>query len=993
MRIVLGSALLAGALPGPGPARAAATVPFPVARAGRPAATRAAAAKAGAAATCAAAEVQDHIRRITGATLPIRTDAVPVEGPRILVGESAGTRALGLPGKPFRAQEYLVRALPRAGKRAETLVLMGKDAAPSAGGMWPQRVPGRFGSAVRFEGAQVVVVPDCGFDDGVGTLEAWVWVPAARSNRHGTILRMDGADPWTYHILQRDANSDRISYTAYDGKNGHGVGADVKEGWHHLVATHDARAGKMELFIDGASVGSTTYVKTTCKGVPLGIGAYAASAAPGNPFHGLIDEVRVSRVLRAPASAGPPTADADTTLLYHFDESEGAPVDAAGSGTANLPLPGLFEEHGTLAAAYHFLERCCDVRWYAPGEVGVVCPSSPTLTVRVPEVRRAPAWEHRWITPTPLYLPGPPDRVPARDVEVWKLRMGIGGRPFWVCHSFEGYYDRFLAQHPDWFAQGYTGRPPQMCYTNEEFVRQVIQDARDYFDGKGARPGAAAMGDVFGLVPMDNNSWCKCPRCQAEINKAEAGNPQFNNGKASDYIFRFVNEVAREVKKTHPDKWIGALAYSDYAYYPAGFQVEPNVFMQLCLHTRNWWCPSMERNDLKVLSAWRGREPRRPIYLWLYYNFPALNAQYGAFHYFPGFFAHTVVSQMRRYRAAGISGVFMEHSSEFGQTYLMDQLEFYVTLKMAQDASLDGNRLIEEFFTRYYGAAAAPMKALYGRIEQTFSDPKGYPVEIRQSPAHQHQTEALAWVSLGTEERMREFAGLMAQARAAARTPLEKQRVALFEKGIWEYVAEGRSLYASRLKQRAMAPPQVRVPHLSAAGGDPNKVDWSRAVAVGKWSTVSGDATGRKVETRVAHDGTHLYVCLSEELDPARLLSTGMIYDGDDWEIFFASRRGADARRQVCIAPNGKHVATAFGEKDDRWNSGAVVASETAGGRWTVRVALPLAQVVPGGAKPGAPLFANFYRASPGASDLLAWSPNFAGSFHDTTRLGELTLE
>ena len=41
---------------------------------------------------------------------------------------------------------------------------------------------------------------------------------------------------------------------------------------------------------------------------------------------------------------------------------------------------------------------------------------------------------------------------------------------------------------------------------------------------------------MFGLVPMDNNSWCKCPRCQAELNQAEMSNQQFNNGKASDYI-------------------------------------------------------------------------------------------------------------------------------------------------------------------------------------------------------------------------------------------------------------------------------------------------------------------------------------------------------------------------------------------------------------------------------------------------------------------------
>ena len=50
----------------------------------------------------------------------------------------------------------------------------------------------------------------------------------------------------------------------------------------------------------------------------------------------------------------------------------------------------------------------------------------------------------------------------------------------------------------------------------------------------------------------------------------------------------------------------------------------------------------MEANDRKVLARVAPRRTReRPLYLWLYYCFPALNAKYGNFHYFPGFFAHT----------------------------------------------------------------------------------------------------------------------------------------------------------------------------------------------------------------------------------------------------------------------------------------------------------------------------------------------------------------
>ena len=83
------------------------------------------------------------------------------------------------------------------------------------------------------------------------------------------------------------------------------------------------------------------------------------------------------------------------------------------------------------------------------------------------------------------------------------------------------------------------------------------------------------------------------------------------------------------------------------------------------------------------------------------------------------------------------------------------------------------------------------MKELYLAIEETFGNPQNYPLEIQRSDAHQHQTKELAWVSLGTKERMERFAQFMGQAKAAARTPQEKERVALFEQGQWDYMLKG----------------------------------------------------------------------------------------------------------------------------------------------------------------------------------------------------------
>ncbi|OGV65724.1 MAG: hypothetical protein A3K19_25875 [Lentisphaerae bacterium RIFOXYB12_FULL_65_16] len=965
---------------------------------GSPKATIVLAKDASCAARFAAAELQEHVKKITGATLPMVADDQPAVGTTILVGESAATRALGLKSGDFKPQEHLVRFLPN------TIVLMGRDAdaAQGAGVSVPPSVAGKFGNGRRFDGKTTVIcLPGDLFDDAVGSLEAWVWIPAQPQPTHGTILRLDGANPWTYHIIQRDANSNRLSYTTYDGGQGHGLGSvDLAEGWHHVLGTYEAAAKKMELFVDGRSVGTTVYVRTTCKGAVLGVGGIADSAGklPGNAFTGIIDEVRISKCVRSPLPEGgtaPYAVDAATTHLFHFDEDTGGPVDSAGGATLTS-LPGLFEDRGTLDAVYDFLERRCDVRWYAPTDLGVVCPQTPTLAVRGRDIRRAPAMQHRWIAGSALFMPGPPDKVPGRDRQIWMLRMRLGGKSLTVGHSFYGYYDRFLKEHPDWFAQGYgTGKPPQMCYTNPGFIAQTVQDARDYFDGKGGKAGASNADAMFGLVPMDNSEWCKCERCQAELNAAEKANQQFNNGIASDYIYNFSNKVACELRKTHPDKWLGQLAYSTYAYHPDKVKLDPNISVQLCLHTRNWWCPSMEVNDRKVLADWRRGEPDRPLYLWLYYCFPALNAQYGHFHYFPGFFAHAVVEQMKMYHDARVTGIFLENSSECNESYLMDQLEFYVTFKLADDPSLDGNALIDEFFTRYYGAAAGPMKELYCRIEDTFSNPKYYPPEIQNSAAHQHQTEELAWGSLGTDLRMADLASLMDQAKAAASSDIEKQRVAVFEKGIWNYMVEGRAKYLESKKLRAQPPPQVSVPRLTApADGDPAKVDWDRAALLSGWGGLSGGAAKRQIEGRIAWDGRFVYLQFSDSVDPARLVSNADVWGSDDWELFFALQR-SKPYRQLAVAPNGKTASLSWTQEGSgTWDSGVAAVSDTSGkDRWTVRLALPVEKFLPGEIKGGSKVYANFYRGAPEAGGYLAWTPPFANGFHDLTRLAELTLE
>ena len=767
------------------------------------------------------------------------------------------------------------------------------------------------------------------------------------------------------------------------------------------------------------------------KGVRVLVGGSKATAALGLPGRPLTAQEYVIRLTPKTVVLMGRDASRKTKVRYGGDDPQ-----------AYRTWPGLFEEQGTCYAVYDFLERFCGVRWFRPGDLGMVCPTSPTLEVRGENVQRAPVIKYRHPYPllraaqtydyrTGLWwssanghaktkeveaiaypeLAGKPVHAKTALIHLFLRRMRLGGEPYHGGHSLYNYYDRFWARnpkkpkvfeaaHPDWFAQGYGkkpspikeegkkypktyyAKPPQMCFTNEALVQQVVKDARQYFDGKGLAPGCPAAGDYWPVVPMDNRLWCKCAACQALLKpEAERGKNHFSNDQASDYVFACVNRVAREIRKSHPDKFVGAAAYANYAYPPEREPLEPNVSVQFCLHSRMVYSPAVQENDRKLLAAWDAQGKDRRRFVWLYYLFPVYSAQLGKFHCFPGFFAHAIDREFKRFRRHGVRGAFFEGMGQ--------DVEAYVTFKLMDDPGLNVDALLDEYFTGMYGPAAAPMKAMYLRIEEIYADPSNYPADVG------HETSEIAWGRLGTPKRMAELGALMHQARALAKSGAHAARVKLFDKQIWEYMTTGRKLY---LVRKAAKIPSIKAPKLTGANGNPDKVDWSKGAAIRQWHKQGGGPAEKKLEVRLAHDGRWLYMQLVEWIDPKTLKTNlASVWSGDDWEVFFAKQR-AKPYRQLGLGPAGTFVALAHGEAKGgrmiKWDSGAVVRSNTsAPDRWTTRVALPLAKLAPGGFAAGDRLYMNIVRVwwVHNRGQQVVWSP--LSGVHQADRFAQVTLE
>ena len=995
---------------------------------GRPAASIVISSRPSRAATLGAVELRDHIRKISGAALPIVADKAGVTGTRILVGESAATRALGLKNADFQRQEYMV------GRRGDSLVLMGHDDEEPFGlrVTGPVRwVGGREGRpAMAFDGVETRLLLDpTGFSDAAGSLE--IWVNRAPGMTNATLIRLDGSAPWSYHIVSID-DKGNWAYVTYDGKTAGSVRSREKTepGWRHLRAAWSAADNRMELFIDGQSVGSALYKPTHCAQASIQIGSTDFAAKPSCFFKGALSGFRLCGDF----------AGTQERASLPLDEGEGQPGLVRELADVHLNrkiLPDPYACQGTSYAVYTFLERFCGVRWYGPTEICTVIPDRPTLDVQVSDIRRLPSMAYRnnltvfsfgqlsapvkglWNDPTP------------DEMWVYLHRMRNGGEAFSLGHSFPSWYDRFweknprnpdawVEEHPEWFAHGYKGRPrpTQVCYSSDAVVSQTVADARAFFD---AQDGKKNQNRFYALGPDDNDWFCKCAACIKLIQPRPKGvkSDHFSNGRASDYWFTFCNRVARELRRTHPDKYVSALTYSCYAAHP-GFQVEPNIALNLALEGN--MCIDdpqniANRHIWELYGKWVASPAgQRPIVLYLYTEFPEAAPWGAGYTTFPGFRARLSARQIKRYVKDNIFGILAEFPTTQLNQYMYNQLTF--------DAEQDAETLINEFFDLYYGSAAAPMRKLWLEIEEVFTSPENWPLDPDNPGKDVGISERTSWRLMGTTERMSRWAGYMSEATAAARTETEKARVALFRKAEWEAMVRAKQQWDNKASHdndiealKQAPPPSARIARLKTpAAGDAGKVDWGQVQAIPitrdlygypapplrpDTREVAGEVEARvaaeqaagapRAEIRLAHDGRHLYVWLREHVGADGLAMGSSVFTGDGWELFWAAQRDKPYR-QVGITPRCAFEAHAYGELST-WESGIKIAAELKDGDWTTILSLPMTHVVSGGLKSGQTLYFNAIRHYAAPVPTVALSPHFVRNHHVPERLAALVVE
>ncbi len=370
----------------------------------------------------------------------------------------------------------------------------------------------------------------------------------------------------------------------------------------------------------------------------------------------------------------------------------------------------------------------------------------------------------------------------SQQVQLHWRRSRLGGERWSGNHTFHRQTIAQAFTDPQYQSRNLLGKGSQLCYSNPVLIEKVAQMARDYFDGKdNLPPGWKALGDYFTIVPDDNSHFCTCDKCQPLLREGyDHRTLCFNTGKASNYWFTFVNAVAREVRKTHPDKYIATLAYWLYAV-PPDFDLEPNVSIAPCMITCAFPANSLaESNDMKIYRDWT-KKTAAPMFMWIYYHQPMEPALIQGWKCFPHVMVHKTAEYSRTFIRDGLRGIYV-----CGE---QDMLEQYVMTKVWDDADTNVDQVIEEFFTLYFGAAKEPMQKFYARLEEISCDRTNYPTSTLKNDLVDWR--AVSWTHLGTAERMKELGSLIQQAEQKATTPDEKQRVALWKSAYWDWMREG----------------------------------------------------------------------------------------------------------------------------------------------------------------------------------------------------------
>jgi hypothetical protein len=379
------------------------------------------------------------------------------------------------------------------------------------------------------------------------------------------------------------------------------------------------------------------------------------------------------------------------------------------------------DDTGTWYAVAELLEQL-GVRWYMPYEDGTIIPEKSTVTVAERHlVKEAKFARREWCFYGAMRSDG--------EGIAWLKRLKAGNyNTILYNHTTYAIYSSLEQQqlHPEWLACGsdgkpYVGYPPgrgMPRYTDPGFRKAAVVYMNRVFD---TFPdlSAVTVGPPDGGVKMDAR----------DVNAY--GKPgDSEEQKASNYVWDFHVHLARELKKSHPAKCLLYMSGYGAGLIPTNIEEFPdNLIVPLRGYSpANRVLATEARALTEAWQEWRGlmRKPRRaPVWnYFLWYRTPT-HPRY------PVFFTEALQGEMQEILPI-CDGKFIEiqpatvttpegREETRLNTPGLIHLMVYWQNKLFWDPDMDREKMLEEYYTLFFGPAAAEMKEFIEFAEEVWT--------------------------------------------------------------------------------------------------------------------------------------------------------------------------------------------------------------------------------------------------------------------------------
>jgi hypothetical protein len=302
------------------------------------------------------------------------------------------------------------------------------------------------------------------------------------------------------------------------------------------------------------------------------------------------------------------------------------------------PLDKKMTHGGTLWGVYEILERYLGVRWLWPGALGEYVPDIDSISIPPLDETVVPRFNQRQLRPGlgPRGFAEANERVAftpearkryAKDQTLFlrRHRMGMSEDSFYAQrssgkgHSFEGWWEEYGEEHPEWFqlrSNGQRGpeepnRPNRvtMCVSNEELHAEIVRrwelERRKY-------PGEPVN---IGVGENDGSGACTCENCIAwdgappDLTNLPPGlERSYEPMLTSNRYARFLQAVRTRAAAIDPDVRVHMYAYVNYFWAPdPAIKLHPNIVIGFVPWFR-WagWFPRTDAEQAWIKEQWMG---------------------------------------------------------------------------------------------------------------------------------------------------------------------------------------------------------------------------------------------------------------------------------------------------------------------------------------------------------------------------------------------------